>query len=183
MLRSLARRFKASSRLFAKSDSGSSAVEFAMVSFVFFYVLGVIFETGLMMFTEYSLQASVQQAQRLIRTGQAQKSGMNADAFKSIVCETAKVVNCMGKVNMYVNSVGSFSALNAAKPAMTAVGPGAGGGPSTSYNPGTCSMATAIIVTYDWDFVLPFMDFFANVPGKKRRLVGFSIFRNEPFCG
>jgi hypothetical protein len=182
MLRSLARKLRASCRPFRKSNSGSAAVEFAMVSFVFFYVLGVIFEAGLMMFAEYTMQAGVQEASRLVRTGQAQKSGMSADAFKAKICETVGIIiDCNGKVNLYVNSMGDFSSLNSAKPSMTAVGPDAGGGPSKSYNPGAASNATAIIITYDWEFVLPFMDVFSNLPGKKRRLVGFAIFRNEPF--
>ncbi len=183
MLRKLARRLAGTSKHFSKSESGSSAVEFAMVSFVFFYVLGVIFETGLMMFTEYALQASVQEAARMVRTGQVQKAGMSAAAFKAKVCETAGIlIDCMGKASVYVNSLDTFQNLSSAKPAMVSVGPAPGDtSPTSSFNAGAASQASAIIVTYDWNFVLPFMDFFANIPGKKRRIVGFAVFRNEPY--
>jgi Flp pilus assembly protein TadG len=183
MLRSFARRLTGSSRAYVTSEKGSAAVEFAMVSFPFFYVLGAVLEIGLMLFTEYALQASVQEASRLIRTGQAQKAGMSGDAFKSKVCETAGIIiDCMGKTSINVNSLASFSALDSASPDLTDVGPDAGGAPTNSFNAGAASTSTSIIVTYDWDFVLPFMEVFGNIEGgKKRRLIGFSVFRNEPF--
>jgi Flp pilus assembly protein TadG len=179
MLRAFIRKLSCSGAQFAKAESGSSAVEFAMVAFPFFYVLGAIFETGLMMFTEYTLQASVQDASRLIRTGQAQKAGMSADAFKAKICETAGIIiDCMGEATVYVNSVASFADLDSATPAMVDIG----GGSSASFNAGGASTATSIVVTYDWDFALPFMSFFGNINGgQERRLVGFAMFRNEPY--
>ena len=57
---------------FRRSDSGATAVEFAIVAFPFFALLGVIIETGSMMFTEFGLQSAVQEAARQARTGQAQ---------------------------------------------------------------------------------------------------------------
>lgn len=179
MLGTFTRKLGRSSARFAKADGGSSAVEFAMVAFPFFYVMGAIFESGLMLFTEYTLQASVQDASRLIRTGQAQKNGMSANAFKAKICETAGIIiDCMGQATVYVNSVASFNDLDSATPAMVDVGPSG----AASFNAGGASSATAIVVTYDWDFALPFMDFFGNINGgQQRRLVGFAMFRNEPY--
>uniref|UniRef100_UPI00112F141F TadE/TadG family type IV pilus assembly protein n=1 Tax=Escherichia coli TaxID=562 RepID=UPI00112F141F len=57
-----------------RSESGATAVEFALVAGPFFYVLGCICETGLMLFTEYVIQNSVQEAARLVRTGQVSTS-------------------------------------------------------------------------------------------------------------
>ena len=37
---------------FSKSDRGVTAIEFAMVGGPFIYLMGVIFETGLMLFTD-----------------------------------------------------------------------------------------------------------------------------------
>ena len=59
---------------FQKDDTGATAVEFAMVGPLFFLMLGVTLETGVMMFSEYVLQTSVQEAARIVRTGQAQTS-------------------------------------------------------------------------------------------------------------
>ena len=43
----------------AKSEDGAAAVEFALVAFPFFMIMGCICETGIMLFTEYSIQAGV----------------------------------------------------------------------------------------------------------------------------
>ncbi len=59
-------------RRMMKSENGAAAVEFSLVAFPFFMVMGCICETGIMLFTEYSIQAGVQDAARQIRTGQAQ---------------------------------------------------------------------------------------------------------------
>jgi Flp pilus assembly protein TadG len=164
---------------FGKNEKGAAAVEFALISVPFFYILGTIVEAGLMLFTEYTLQASVQEASRLIRTGQMQKTGMSDVAFKAKVCETAGIlINCMGQATVYVDSRPSFAALDTNTPDMEEVGPDG----TAAFTAGGASSATAVIVTYDWDFVLPFMSFFGNVDGgSARRLVGFAMFRNEPY--
>ncbi len=66
-----------------KRDEGATAVEFGFVGIPFFYLLCVIFETGLMLFTEYTLENGTAQTARLIRTGQAQTGGMSAAEFKT----------------------------------------------------------------------------------------------------
>ena len=72
-----------------QSESGSTAVEFGMVAFPFFMVMGCICETGIMLFSEYAIQAGVQEASREIRTGQAQSASMTAAAFKTKICDLA----------------------------------------------------------------------------------------------
>ncbi len=179
MLRSSMRKLKMSVKRFNKADEGSSAVEFAMVGFPFFYVLGAIFEVGLMMFTEYTLQASVQDAARLIKTGQAQNQNMSAADFKAQACKHANIIiNCTSNATLYVNSNANFATLSSSSPAMTSIGPSSG----ASFNMGGTSGATSIVLTYDWSFALPFMKIFSNLEGgTQRRLVGFAMFRNEPF--
>jgi Flp pilus assembly protein TadG len=169
---------------YAKCESGAPAVEFAMVAFPFFMLLGVIIESGTMMFAEYTLQASVQQAGRLVRTGQAQGGEYSAADFKAAICKTAGVlINCTGGVTVYLATDTTFAALKAKLPSFLNVGAAADGsaGP-TSYQCGGPLSTTAVVATYDWTFVFPFMSFNNNVStAGKRRLVGFSLFENEPF--
>jgi Flp pilus assembly protein TadG len=168
----------------ARDDSGATAIEFAMVAPVFFLVLGAIVETGLMLFTEYVLQSSVQEAARQVRTGQAQTAGMSEATFKTEVCDMASIVlDCASDVTVYVRSEANFAALQAAIPSYLAVGASYGGAAGvTSYDCGAASEAVAIIATYDWDFVMPGMGAFGNIDSdNKRRLAGFAMFRNEPF--
>jgi Flp pilus assembly protein TadG len=177
-------RSRFSPKRFLKANSGATAVEFAMVAPVFFMALGSVVEMGLMLFTEYVLQSSVQEAARQIRTGQAQSAGLSSAQFKTEICDLAKVVmKCEANVHVYVRSAATFTALKAATPSYLTVGTAYGGAtPSTSYSCGGPSQAVAIIATYDWDIVLPFMDAFGNIDGgNKRRIAGFAMFQNEPF--
>lgn len=177
-------RFKFSPKRFWRNTRGVTAVEFAMVAPVFFFAMGAVVETGLMLFTEYVLQSSVQEAARKIRTGQAQTAGMNAGAFKTEICKLANaVMDCNASVKVYVKSAATFSALKTTVPSYLNVGTSYGGTPSsTSYDCGGPSQPVAVIATYDWNIVLPFMSAFGNVDNnKKRRIAGFAMFQNEPF--
>lgn len=172
-------------RRLKQDDSGVAAVEFAMVAPVFFFVFGCIIETGLMLFTEYVLQSSVQDAARQVRTGQAQAAAMGSSAFKDIICNTANaVMDCDGGVTVYVRSDTTFATLQANVPDVLTIGASSGGAAAAaaSYDCGNPNEAMAVIATYDWQFVLPFMEIYGNVDGnQKRRLSGIAMFKNEPY--
>jgi Flp pilus assembly protein TadG len=177
-------RFAKSKKRFAKSDSGVAAVEFALVVFPFVLLLGVIIETGVMMFTEYTLQAAVQNASRLMRTGQAQSGAMNSAAFKAEICKTAGIImNCTSGVTVYTDSAPTFAALQGKLPISTNVGVAADGtAGAASYQCGAPLEAVGVVATYDWNFIFPFMSFNANTSvTTKKRLVGIAMFANEPF--
>jgi len=169
-------------RRFGKSQSGAAAVEFALVAGPFFFVLGTIAETGLMLFSEYAIQNSVQGAAREIRTHQvATDTGaiLKTEAqFKTSLCsKITSLIDCAGSVTVYVNSATTFAALKTAMPSFISIGPG---GPA-SYSPGQSLHAVGVVATYDWDFAFPFMSFLGNVDGgSKRRLHGIAVFNNEP---
>lgn len=182
----LRRKFgRAKSASFLRNTRGATAVEFAMVAPIFLLMLGVILETGLMLFTEYVLQTSVQDAARWVRTGRAQEAKLSATQFKAKVCETAGLmINCNSKVTVYLASAANFTALNTLVPSYLSIGAKSDG--TTDPQPFSCggpSEAVALIATYDWEFTIPyFMDFFGNISGnKKRRMAGFAMFKNEPF--
>lgn len=175
-------------RRFGKNTSGTTIIEFAMVVPLFMLLLGIVLETGVMMFTEYVLQTSVQEAARLVRTGQAQSQNMTAATFKNNVCRIASLlINCNSKVTVYMKPAASFSALADATtgaPSYLTVGVKADG--TTAPQPFKCGAANevvALIATYDYKFVIPyFMKYFGNFDNKNtRRMAGFAMFRNEPF--
>src|SRR6478609_5220452 len=79
----------------ARSKSGSAAIEFAFVAPVFFMFMFGILEGGIMFFGQAALMNSVQDAARLVRTGQAQTGSMNQAAFKTQVCNgISALLNC-----------------------------------------------------------------------------------------
>lgn len=169
-----------------RDDSGATAVEFAMVAPVFFLMVGVIMETGLMLFTEYALQTSVQEAARVVRTGQAQTAGLNLAQFKVKLCDIAgTLIDCKNKVNVYMTSSATgLQTLNSSMPSYLNVGTKDDGTPNpTSFNCGGPGNPVGLIATYDWEFAIPyFMSFFGNHAGDtKRRMAGVAIFKNEPF--
>lgn len=183
-----ARRLGARLMQFCRAESGVSAIEFGFVAPPFFLLLGVIVETGLMFFTEYAIQTGVQDAARLVRTGQAQMGSISAAAFKAKVCATAGVlIDCTGKVTVYVRSDADFAALQANMPPLINIGPTTGTGTisaPTCYNPGQPSQPAAVAATYDWYFNMWGMRSFGTVAGgAARRLEGFAIFLNEPYPG
>lgn len=171
-----------------RSQSGATAVEFALVAGPFFYVLGCICETGLMLFTEYVIQNSVQEASRMVRTGQVSTGDgtllMTADDFKNKICEQVNIiVDCAGKVSVYVNSSNDFANLTVDMSDPLEVGKKPDGSPyAVVFTPGGELEAATVIATYDWSFAFPFMNFLGNISdGSERRLYGLAIFRNEPF--
>jgi Flp pilus assembly protein TadG len=173
-------------RKFFKAEDGVAAVEMAMVAGPFLYVFLAIFEMGTMLYTEYTLQAAVQEAARLVRTGQTQSDAAmtNPDEFKKKVCRLASfVMKCTDKVTVYVNHWDTVADLTAANLDLTSIGMTSGGAPGPTVNsPGGAKCITVVAATYDWKFVLPWMDVYANTSDKKkRRLIGFTFFRNEPF--
>lgn len=180
----LARRFAR----YKRSQDGATAVEFALVAGPFFFVLGCICETGLMLFTEYVLQNSVQEAARLVRTGQVSAGDgsiiMSSTDFKNKICENVSIIiDCAGGVSVYVNNSDTFTGLTASIADPLTVGTQSnGGGYTMVFQPGGQLKAATVIATYDWDFTFPFMDFLGNFrDGRIRRLYGLAIFRNEPF--
>jgi Flp pilus assembly protein TadG len=170
---------------FSESERGAAAVEFALVATPFFLVLGVVIETGLMMFTESALQSAVQDSGRLIRTGQAQNSGYSATTFKNVICNTAGVLlDCQNKVTVYVNhSAQTFAQLSTTVPSFLTIGPTVSNTTvPVTFSCGAPLQPVAVVATYDWYFSMVGMSYLGNFNSNTaRRLVGFAIFLNEPY--
>lgn len=174
---------------FLRNDDGVTVIEFAFLGPLFFAGILVTIETSLMLFFEYVIQTSVQEAARFVRTGQAQEKEFEASDFKDVICSLAGyALDCDGKLTVYLNRAPTFAALDAATPSYLTITSGAFGQTNGIPNkpPFQCGQsreAIALIATYDWRISTPWvMSGFANVnDDRTRRLVGFSIFRNEPF--
>ena len=173
---------------FARSETGVSAIEFVMVAPIIFFGLGMTLETGLMEFTQYSLQYAVENAGRSVRTGTAQMSAMTAANFKTLICNSfGTLVNC-SSVTVYVRSDPDFATMVQKLPPLIQIGPATDPGTISQpacFNPGNPSQPAIIVATYDWYFVaLGMSTGFGNVAGNTaRRLTGLSIFKNQAFPG
>ncbi len=169
---------------YLKADGGVAAVEFAMVAGPFFMLFLSMFEAGLMLFSEYALQSGVQEAGRLVRTGQAQNAGLSAADFREAICNKTVIIrDCEGRISVHVTSTPlNFTALQISMPNALSIGPAVvGDGPTITYTPGNPMWVTVVVATYDWKFTIPFMQAFTNINSTTRRLVTYTVFRNEPY--
>jgi Flp pilus assembly protein TadG len=173
--RSLLKRFR-------KSEKGVTAIEFAMVAGPFLYLLGFIFETGLMLFSEYVIENGVAQASRMIRTGQVQNQGLTQAQFKTLVCgNLASFLNCQSKLYVDVRQFNTFNAIALPQPIVNgmlnpAVSTGA------QYQPPQPRCVAVVRVYYEWPLFMPIISqALANVGDKKRLLTAGAAFRAEPF--
>ncbi len=172
-LNSLLKRFTANSR-------GVAAVEFGLIIPVFLAVLGVIFEVSYMLFVDYAIQGGVQDAGRAIRTGFAQENQWKRADLIDKVCKFAIVVpDCKTSLKVYVSSADTFSAIGTGFPDFNTMGTNAA---TSQFNCGGNQKFVVMIAYFDHTMKMPFMSAFANFDSKtKRRIVGYSFFRNEPF--
>lgn len=171
------------SRRYKACESGASAIEFAFVALPFFAMLGIIIETGAMMFTEYGLQAAVQNAARTVRTGQAQGASKTEADFKTLICANASIPGCATSVTVYSNSYATWAQLAAGMPAFINIGLKDDGtaNPNT-YKLGAPTCPSSLVATFDWKFTMPMMNYMGNVRNNTaRRLVGFAMFQTEPY--
>lgn len=170
------------------NEGGATAVEFAIVGGPFLYLLCVILEMGMMLFTEYALEHAEAQAARLIRTGQAQNDGMTADTFKQVVCDNVPFLDCESKLFVDVRKYDDFASVSAPS-AITTDDDGNSEMSeditvSAQFDPGGPGDVVVVRVYYEWDlFVpnIPGMSGFSNLSGHRRLLSTTFAFQNEPY--
>ncbi len=166
---------------FIKSKSGVTALEFAMVGGPFLYLLCVIFETGLMLFSEYVIENGVSKAARMIRTGQVQINNMTAAQFKGVVCgNLATFLDCQNKLHIDVRKFADFASINL---------PSAYNGKELStdvttnakFQPGVALDVVVVRSYYEWKLFFPGLSQLANLSGGRRSLTAGAAFRVEPY--
>jgi Flp pilus assembly protein TadG len=183
-------------RLRADADSGSAALEFAFVAPVFFLLLMGTIEAGIIFFAQSALQNAVNDAARLVRTGQSACysldssnicQSMTADQFRTRICNDVSVLlqDCMVDANgnsdlqfdvrAYPSGFGAANntpPLNAQQdlPNLTA------------FNTGSACDVVLVRAFYRWPVFTPMLNFFlANMSGNKHLLATAAAFRNEPY--
>jgi Flp pilus assembly protein TadG len=168
-------------RLFKKSQEGVTAIEFALVGGPFLYLLCVIFEAGLMLFSEYVIQNGVAQAARMIRTGEVQLNGISASQFKTLVCgNLTRHLDCTNNLYIDIRKFPTFAAIALPSPT-TGQDLSAAVTTNAQFRPG-CPMEVVVVrAYYPWQLFFPGISQLANLTGNKRLLTAGAAFRNEPF--
>jgi len=165
----------------AKRDqSGSVAVEFAIIAPLFFFLMFVIAETALVFIAEQVMDNAVFETARLIRTGQVQAAAMSKADFTTQVCNRVSVfINCTSS-NFYldVKAYPTFASMDTSNPLNA---------DETFKDPGAFAFGSAndIIVVrayYQWPTNRIFGSLsLRNLTNGKRLIGSFAAFKNEPF--
>ena len=190
-------RFKdLSQRMRADAEKGVAAIEFAMVAPVFFMILMATIETGVIFFAHTTLQNALNDAARLVRTGQTACYSLDAnnmckpmteDEFRAKVCsESGALLKNCGKdangdsdlqfdVNAYPSGftgVTNSSPLDANNDLP----------PLTTFNVGNACDVVLVRAFYKWPIFTPGLSaLLGNMHGPFHLLATAAAFRNEPY--
>lgn len=165
-----------------RADSrGATAVEFAMVALPFLMMLFGIIGVGLYFFTVFTMENAVEQASRLLRTGQAQQAGYTAAQFKSKVCEFVPgFVDCSSKLRVNVLSYPDTTIpVNTLPRCLSEAGDLSG---ATTFDPGAASSVVLVWVCYEWELAnkIPFLRL-GDMANGSALIQATTVFRSEPY--
>ena len=180
-------------RLRTDTEKGSAAVEFAMVAAPFFMILMATIEVGVIFFAQSVLQNAVNDAARLVRTGQTgcftkdasnNCQPMTVNQFRTQVCNEISTLmpscstptsDLQFDVNAYPN--GFTGVTNSSPLASDKSLPN-----MTAFNVGNPCDVVLIRAFYKWPVFTPGLSFMlGNMGGGKHLLATAAAFRNEPF--
>jgi Flp pilus assembly protein TadG len=165
-------------RRLARKQDGSAAIEFAAIAPIFFCLLFLIFETGLMFWASQTLETAVADTGRLIMTGQAHQQGLNQTSFKDAVCERLKggLLDC-ANVQIDVQTKPTFEQFNTTPPydAQGQFQPG-----QVGYQAGGPNDIVLVRAFYQWPLVIPRPNHDVTF-ASTQLLTAAAAFRNEPF--
>jgi Flp pilus assembly protein TadG len=172
---------------FVKDENGATAIEFGLLALPFFSLIYAILETSIVFLAGQILDSAVQDASRIVRTGQAQTASWTPARFREEICDGLYGMFDCDALKIRVSVVSSF--------ATATVMPAVDEACSTSsdpedcdwtiveaYTPGDGSEIVLVQAYYKWPTLL-------NLPGinlqtqadHSRLLSAVRVFRNEPF--
>lgn len=166
-----------------KADTkGATAVEFAIVGAPFLMLLFGIIAVGLYFFTVFSLEYAVDQASRVIRTGQAQQSGLTAAQFRQKVCDyLPKHMECSTKVFVNVKSFPNSSDITTASLPKCLNSNGTIK-QSGDYVPGDINVVVLVWACYEWTMAkFPWINL-GDMANGSRLIQATTTFRTEPYA-
>ncbi|MBI1188221.1 MAG: hypothetical protein GC206_12980 [Alphaproteobacteria bacterium] len=168
-------------RRFARKKDGAAAVEFALIALPFFLLLTALAEVSLMAFAQTNLDLAVSDLGRMVRTGQATTSSMDAEDVEAMVCARLNRImrmDCLDNLYVDVDRYDTFNDVNNPVPLAN----GALDESDIGYeqtNPGEIVLVRGY---YRWEVITPFFQsIFGNVNGTDRLMVSSMLFRNEPW--
>lgn len=163
-----------------RDQRGTTLIEFGILAIPFFVIVGAILETAVVFLASQILDSAVQDASRLILTGQAQNASYTLDDFRNAVCDHLYGLFTCDNLQIRVNTVTNFANATTTTPIdptnptqWTLV---------QAFQPGTGSSIVMVQVYYKWPVILNFggLDL-ASYSDGTRLLGAVRVFENEPF--
>ncbi len=163
---------------FSRDRSGSTVVEFALIALPFLALIFAILQTALIFFSTQVLDSGLQDAARLIRTGQAQQQNFSATQFKQAVCgEIHGLLDCENGLVIDVRTWDNFGSADVGLPITDGELD-----EDFMFDPGGRGDIVVVRAFYEWPVVLPTMNAnVANLKNGRFLISSAATFRNEPF--
>jgi hypothetical protein len=190
-LRRLRAKFAQSVVRFRRDCRGATAVEFAMVAVPFFAMMLAMMTVGLHYLTYHSLERGLMDASRLLRTGEAQKAGLDLDDFREMLCKAAgDFVACDKHLVIHIKSNATFAGLSPPTSCVSngALAPATGAGTDAiTSKAGEESAAVQVTACYEWEMGASSWGTLFNlvspypVTQGKTILSATTAFRSEPY--
>lgn len=163
-----------------KRREGATAVEFAMVAVPFFFMMFAVLELGLVFVLDTTLENAVMDTGRLVRTGQAQASGMTRTQFEEEICDRMSLFasGCATKLDLDVRIISQFSGTNPPQP----ITDGEFDDTGLRFESGAAGDIILVSAWYRHTLITPFLSqALARLDGNTAVLTVTTAFRNEPF--
>jgi hypothetical protein len=159
---------------------GAAAVEFAIVALPFFFVIFAVLELGVIFLVDSTLEAAVQQATRLVRTGQAQTGAISPAQFRAAMCENMSVFegDCQERAVIDVRPIPQFRDPNPPNPIVD----GEFDPDQTDFDPGDAGDLMLVRVWYQQPVFTPMLSrALTRLDSGDAVIQVTTAFRNEPF--
>lgn len=182
LLRRMFGRFIAGPRRFARDDRGVTAVEFGILALPFFTIVFAILETAMVFFAGQVLDSAVEDASRLVKTGQG--NAYNLGTFRTYMCGyTFNLFDC-DKIRIKVDKIADFASTTTSQPVWTCQPNGKCDWAVTeSFSPGKGREVIQVFAYYRWPLLVTLPYFNLKNQADNYRLLGATrVFRNEPFA-
>jgi len=175
---------------FGAQNSGSAAIEFAIVTPVFLAMMFSTFEVGWFFYTNSVLDAATDMAGRQVRTGQVQENSSLAtpqDQFNYLYGEICDVLDtwgtCSSILTMELQTFGSFAALAAATDPMKCADSPPEDIAAIPFQPGNELQIVRVRVCLIYNTLNPAIGAnLADGSDGQRHLISTIIFQNEPYA-
>ena len=174
---------------FLRNRSGSTAVEFALLSIPFAVLVFAILETCISFAGQQVMANATDDIARQIRTGQLKPGPeLTETALKEKICERLAVIvsptTCLAELEVDLQSYTTFEAASAVRVKLTAGDRYTRDLDTTGFKvePGLSQSKNMLRVFYRWPVITDFMSkLVSNIQGGKTLHIATATWQNEPF--